>query len=126
MANLLSTLVFLGVIGLLAWVGWGLEPHWASKDGVKFMCRMAELPDHVNDRPRWRDVKVSVIEGELLVYSRSRRNSDLRGVWKVTGATNHDSKKRRLYELCSSHNTFATIRIPQSSRCVPVLDALVP
>lgn len=90
------------------------------------MCRMAELSDDINDRPRWRDVKVSVIENELVVFARSRRSSDLRGVWKIVGASNDESKKRRFYELRSAQDDVATIRIPQSSRCVPVLDALVP
>jgi hypothetical protein len=124
--NLLSTLLFLGVIGALAWVGWGLEPHWASKDGAKFMCRMAEATSDVQERPRWRDVKISVVEDELLVYARSRRTAHLRGVWKIIGASNDDAKKRRFYELRSTSDSAAIIRVPQSSRCIAVLDALVP
>jgi len=125
-ANLLSTMAFLAVVGFLAWVGWGMEPHWSSKDGHKFMCRMHLHPEDANDRPRWRDVKVSVVDEELLVYARTRRSGNLRGVWKVVGAVNDGEKNRRLYEVRTASDAGATIRVPQSSRCVPILDRLVP
>ncbi len=126
MSNVLSSLAFLAVIGLLAYVGWGLEPHWASKDGAKFMCRMQEYPDDPGQRLRWHDVKVKVDDGELLVSARARKSSALRGVWRVVGAVSVDEKNRRLYEVRSTNDVSATLRVPQSSRCVPLLDRLVP
>ena len=136
MGNLLSTLAFLAVLGALAWLGWGMEPHWASKDGTRFMCRMQLSPATLEDRPRWFDVKVGVSEGELFVFSRNHRARDLRGTWRVTGATNDDAKKRRIYELqmtdranardMRAADTTAALRVPKSSRCVPVLDAMIP
>jgi hypothetical protein len=119
-------MAFLAVVGFLAWVGWGMEPHWSSKDGHKFTCIMHLHPEDANDRPRWRDVKVSVDGNELVVYSRTRRSGNLRGVWKVVGAVNDGEKNRRLYEVRTASDAGATIRVPQSSRCVPVLDRLVP
>ena len=119
-------MAFLAVVGFLAWVGWGMEPHWSSKDGHKFMCRMHLHPEDANDRPRWRDVKVSVVDEELLVYARTRRSGNLRGVWKVVGAVNDGEKNRRLYEVRTASDAGATIRVPQSSRCVPILDRLAP
>ena len=126
MTNLLSTLAFLAIVGFLAWVGWGMEPHWSSRDGSKFMCRMYLHPDDADARPRWRDVKVGVDGEELLVFARARRGGDLRGVWRVVGATNDGEKNRRLYEVRSSNDVGATIRVPMSSRCIPILDRLVP
>lgn len=126
MTNLLSSVSFLAVIGLLAWLGWGMEPHWASKDGLRFMCRMQLHPQDPRDHARWNDVKVGVQDGELFVLTRSRRAKDLRGVWRVIGATDDLARKRRIYELRSSNLDGATLRVPAKSRCVPVLDALVP
>jgi hypothetical protein len=123
--NLLSSVAFLAVIGLLAWLGWGLEPHWASKDGMRFMCRMQVHPPDPRDHARWHDVKVGVQEGELFVYSRSRRAKDARGVWRVIGATDDRERKRRIYELRGTNDEGASLRVPAKSRCVPVLDALV-
>jgi hypothetical protein len=125
-ANLLSSVLFLAVIGLLAWLGWGLEPHWASKDGTRFMCRMQLHPQDPRDHARWHDVKVGVQEGELLVHARSRRARDARGVWRVIGAVGDDDGKRRIYELRSSNGEGASLRVPARSRCVPVLNSLVP
>ena len=101
MSNLVSTIVFLAVVGGLAWVGWGLEPHWSSKDGRKFMCRMLEHSAGTDDsaRGRWHDVKVGVNEDELFVYARSRRSASLRGNWKVIGVTD-DPKKHRRFTRC--------------------------
>ena len=126
MTNLLSSVLFLAVIGLLAWLGWGLEPHWSSKDGTRFMCRMQLHPQDPRDHARWQDVKVGVQEGELLVHARSRRARDARGVWRVIGVVGDKDGKKRVYELRSSNGEGASLRVPARSRCVLVLDALVP
>ena len=126
MTNLLSSVLFLAAIGLLAWLGWGLEPHWASRDGKRFMCRMQLHPQDPRDHARWHDVKVGVQEGELFVHARSRRARDARGVWRVIGAVDDYERKRRTYEVRNSHDEGASLRVPAKSRCVPVLDALVP
>lgn len=126
MTNLLTSVAFLAVVGGLAWLGWGLEPHWSSRDGMRFMCRMQLHPHDSRDRARWTDVKVSVQEGELLVYARSRRSRSHRGVWRVVGASNDPERRRRIYELRSTNDDSASLRVPSNSRCVPVLDALVP
>lgn len=126
MSNLLTSVAFLAVIGFLAWLGWGLEPHWSSKDGTRFMCRMQLHPKDPREQARWTDVKVSVQEAELLVYARSRRSRNHRGVWRVVGTTHDPEHKRRIYELRSSNDDGASLRVPASSRSVPMLDALVP
>ena len=90
------------------------------------MCRMQKHPENVDDRSRWWDVKVGIDGNDVLVFARSRRSGTLRGVWRVVGAANDDDKKRRLYELRSTNDEGATLRVPQSSRCVAVLDRLVP
>lgn len=126
MTNLLSTVGFFAVVGLLAWLGWGLEPHWSSKDGRKFMCRMQRAPLDDADRPRWHDVKVAVDAESLFVFSRSRRASELRGDWRIIGVSDDAAKKRRIYELRSTNGDPASLRVPVNSRCVPILDQLVP
>lgn len=126
MTNLLSTVGFFAVLGALAWLGWGLEPHWAAKDGRRFMCRMQLVPLDVHERTRWHDVKVSVDNRELYIFARSRRASDLRGTWRVVGAVDDSVKKRRIFELRNANDDAASLRVPVKSRCVPVLDELVP
>jgi hypothetical protein len=125
-SNLLTSVAFLAVVGFMAWLGWGLEPHWSSRDGMRFMCRMQLHPYDANERTRWTDVKVGVQEGELLVFARSRRSRSHRGVWRVVGANDDPERRRRIYELRSTNEDGASLRVPSNSRCVPVLDALVP
>ena len=50
----------------------------------------------------------------------------LRARSSVAPMTRHTPRKRRIYELRSSNLDGATLRVPAKSRCVPVLDALVP
>ena len=90
------------------------------------MCRMQLHPQDLSERVRWTDVKVSVQERELLVYARSRRSRNHRGVWRVVGANDDSERRRRIYELRSTNEDGASLRVPSNSRCVPVLDALVP
>jgi hypothetical protein len=125
-ANLLSTIALLAVLGGLAWLGWGVEPHWASKDGTRFMCRMQVDGTRETPTSRWTDVKVNVLDGELQVYSRSRRATSPTGTWRVIGATYDTTGKRRIYVLRSPGDVTASLRVPATSRCVAELDRLVP
>ena len=126
MSNLIVTVAFLAFVGLLAWVGWGLEPHWASKDGLRFMCRMRHASIDPHERTRWHDVKVAVDDDVLYVTARSRRARSLRGVWTVNGASTDARGKRRMYELRDGNSQTAVLRVPCTSRSVPVLDRLTP
>ena len=83
-------------------------------------------PQDPHENARWHDVKVSIQEGALLVYARSRRSRELRGVWQLLGATNEAKRDRRIYELRNSNGDTSSLRVPTKSRCVPVLDSLVP
>lgn len=125
MTDLLSTLAFLAVVGSLAWVGWGLEPHWASKDGRRFMCRMQMTAVELHERSRWHDVKVTVDDDVVFVVARSRRARALRGSWTVIGASEDARGKRRIYELRGGQADTAVLRVPRHSRSVPVLDRLI-
>ena len=125
MSDVLSTAAFLAGVGLLAWVGWGLEPHWASKDGRTFMCRMQHISTDTNEQTRWHDVKVVVDDDVIHVAARSRRARSLRGVWTIVGASTDARGKRRIYELRDGNSQTAVLRLPCTSRSVPVLDRMI-
>lgn len=80
----------------------------------------------VHERTRWHDVKVSVDDRELYIFARSRRASELRGTWRVVGAVDDSVKNRRIFELRNANDDAASLRVPRSSRCVAVLNDLVP
>jgi len=44
----------------------------------------------------------------------------------VVGANNDPERRRRIYEVRSTNDDGASLRVPSNSQCVPVLDALVP
>lgn len=50
MANLLSLIGFVAVVGVLTWLSHRYEPHWCSKDGTRFTARVRVL--QTDDRLR--------------------------------------------------------------------------
>ena len=56
----LWTILAIGVMGLLAWVGFRIEPHWSSKDGRRFLCSGQLLSTRGEPLGRWRETNVSI------------------------------------------------------------------
>jgi hypothetical protein len=56
----LLLIAFLGGCVLLLWLSRRIEPHWVSKDGQQFTCRVAELfPDRGEVGP-WSEARVAI------------------------------------------------------------------
>ena len=124
-----------GLIGIIAACG-GLyylssriEPHWVSKDQSRFLTVAQELDERGLPIGRRRDVRVHIDEDSdaLLVSRRSllRPNS---GVWTVKSRS-VAGRGRNVYVLRPDSPTadaaFLALRVPQRSKVVPRLDALL-
>lgn len=73
---------------------------------------------------RWLEVRVTVIDGNLIVTSRGLQAIKLRGTYAVTGKSPTPPKNKQIYVLQGEKQIL--LRIPNSSRSIPVLDALLP
>ena len=123
MSALVLVLLIVGGAGL-AWAAFMLEPHWSSKDGHRMMTQ-AQLMEPSRALPgRWREVRVTVIDGNLIVTSRGLQAIKLRGTYVMTGKSPTPPKNKQIYVLQSEQTLL--VRIPNSSRSIPVLDALLP
>lgn len=122
--NFLSTVGFLAVLGLLARLAFGTDPHWCSRDGHRFSCRARIISETDGAMSRWVDARASVTpDGQLYLRPRGLSRHKIHGEWPVVGTTEGTDPKRKIYVL--RRNTMITIRVPAKSRCVPVLDSIV-
>jgi hypothetical protein len=124
-----------GLIGIIAACG-GLyflssriEPHWVAKDQSRFLTVAQELDQHGMPIGRRRDVRVHIDDSSdaLLV----RRRSLLRpssAVWTIKSKS-VAKRGRNVYVLRpaspSADVAFLALRVPQSSKVAPRLDALL-
>ncbi len=73
---------------------------------------------------RWLEVRVTVIDNDLIVTSRGLQAIKLRGTYVVTGKRLSTPKYKEIYVLQGEKQVL--LRIPNNSRSIPVLDALLP
>lgn len=112
----------LAVCGLLAWVALRIEPHWVSKDGERFTCRVQRLGQ---DAPqgRWREMRGHVDGNSVVLATRGLIPNSMSGRYSVEVRSPNPPKRRALW-LLEAERQRVVLRIPESSRAVPRIDAL--
>jgi hypothetical protein len=123
-----GTIVVLGGMYLLAI---RMEPHWVSKDGSAFTCRVREIrPDTDELVGRWRDRHAIVERGQLRLGGRvtlrsfnDRNRHHLSPTVPVLGRAPGTKERLAMYVLAS--DPPMVLRVPAKSRAVPILDSLV-
>ena len=122
-SNAISVVAFFAVgFGLLRVIN-RYEPQWISRDGLRFTAKIC-LDSATN--AKWVEVRV-LVDGKLIIVSgRGRKARALRGKWKVLYSADIETDRRRHYVIVRSGETGsnALIRVPATSRCIAVLDAL--
>ena len=119
------------VLAGLYFLAFRMEPHWVSKDGMSFTCRVREVRDD-NDQQvgRWRDRHAFVERGSLRLGGRvtlrsfgERSRQHLGPPIDVLGRAPERSSRFAVYLLAS--DPTMVLRVPSKSRAVPILDSLV-
>jgi hypothetical protein len=103
-----------------------MEPHWVSKDGLRFTCRVADLSLQQGHGSTWNDARVAV-NGDALTIAikpkayqpRARRRVI---VLPVVGRTDSSGGSRVVYLLGGA--SPMALRVPKRSRAVATLDRL--
>lgn len=117
----------LGLLGLAYWGTTRLEPHWSSKDGRRFTARVQVLyPDGTTSG--WQEVRATVTGDDALMLTsrglaRRLMSSRIDGTWTLRARSPKPPRRRQIYLLDGSQQL--ALRLPASSRVVPVLDAIV-
>ena len=143
-----STLWFLAIIavcGLCLWFAFRIEPHWASKDGSRFVCFGQALTSHGVPIGRWREMRISRVGGDSLEVRPRRgsltmdktsmpspksmltRRNTKASYWKVIGRT-QEHRNKVIYMLNGSNDAdlpaMIALRLPSKSRAVKTLEEL--
>lgn len=121
--------LFLAVMGGLWYVAYRIEPHYASKDGTRFMCGAQEM-EPGSTPGRTRETRVSVSPDGVLYVSQKKMGRRETTTWTVTGTAPEPPKAVKVYVARRVDDgrpqaTQLFLRIPHDSRTVPVLDALL-
>ena len=121
------TVLFVGVLAGMWYLGYRIDPHWSSQDGRRFMCnsQIISLDEPVG---RLREVQVVVLDdGILAIAGRRGAKRRYRSNWVLIGKTDDDKKKTfvylaRLIKDGKPQVDQMALRVPMKSRCIPLLD----
>jgi hypothetical protein len=125
----LLLVVFLGVCVLLLWLSRRIEPHWVSRDGQQFTCRVAVLHPEQGEVGPWSEARVAVngdngltVAVKPKLFRRPGHRSPIR-LFRVAGRADSDRKGLVVYLLTGEEQM--ALRLPKRSRAVATLDELV-
>ncbi len=112
-------LIVLGVVFVIAAiVAFGVEPHWSSRDGRRFIARAARFER--DGKPSWVEVRGSVDHGSILITARRRRHSHLDGSYHLA-RTGESSRRTTVAFLRGEQNVL--LRLPRQSRALEAMTA---
>jgi hypothetical protein len=119
---------FLGGCVFLIWLSRRIEPHWVSKDGQQFTCRVAELATDRGEVGAWCEARVAANGDDALtvavkpkLFRRAGSRSPIR-IMRVQGRTDSDRPGLVVYLLTGDEEM--ALRVPRKSRAVGLLDRL--
>lgn len=127
--DLLWTLLFIAAMGGMWWGASRLEPHYASKDGQRFLCTAQEIIDgEPAGRPR--ETRVLVMVDGALHVSQKRMMRRTGSLWTIAAKSPEPPRNLEVYLLREiadgRHGTGQmAMRIPRKSRVVPILDRIM-
>jgi len=115
-------------IGML-WLAFRIEPHWAARDGTRFLTTSQLIDGHGRELGRRREIRIAVApDGRILASRRSlmRTNSE---TFALAGKSPDPPRGKEIYLLDSlppdAGGNRLVLRLPRRSRAVPVLDAVL-
>ena len=133
-ADLALMLLALVAGGVGLWWVVTVEPHWCSRDGLRFTARVHPVDlTRSTHGGRWREVRVRVAPDGIALRGRGIIGSRVAGEFSVIGCETPDRRDRVVYLVAARVDGLTpaessrrlALRIPGSSRARTVLDALV-
>jgi hypothetical protein len=123
----LELLAILAGCGVLMWLSRRIEPHWVSKDGQRFTCRVADLQPEQGEVGPWTEARVAsngdsvtvAVKPKLFRSPTSRRPVT---IMRVLGRADSDKSGLIVYMLGGT--SPMALRVPKKSRAVQTLDRL--
>jgi hypothetical protein len=127
MNDVLWTILFVAIVAGMWFVAYRMDPHWVSKDGERFIANAQLMDHHGNTLGGWREYRFEVLsDGHVASRRRSRYVPRDSRVWRVRARSDGTSPKKTVFVLGEDDaaGEMLAVRVPTSSRAVPVLDGL--
>jgi hypothetical protein len=123
MWNVVTTIAFVAALAALAWFAHRIEPHWASKDGMRFTCRVQKVDAHHQPDGRWREARAEIHHETVRIVPKAL-GSRL-GAFEMRRVARRlpDEVHRRVVFVLEGEPMLA-IRVPRGSRAVAALEAI--
>jgi hypothetical protein len=113
------------VCGALVYLGYAIEPHYASKDGHRFLC-IGQMVSGDHQGGRKREVRISVLPDGVLQMDVKRGLRRTTMQWSIEAKIADPPPRRAVYLLRRQGDDGTTermaIRLPATSRAVATLD----
>ncbi len=126
--NLLSSLAFLAVLGGLLIAVRRLDPHWASRDGLRFIATGEQVDAHgLPEGPRG-EYRFSIeLDGTVGALRRVMIGYRPKTRWRVEARSDDPPPRREIFVLRSLERpgVVMAVRLPATSRAVDTLSALL-
>lgn len=128
--DLLWIALFIAATGGLWWLSSKIEPHYASRDGTRFVANAQEI---IDGRPigRMRETRVAVRPDGLLLCSQKKALRRKGVDFMLIGTSATPPRKLKVYlahEVADGMTSSASelaIRVPERSRVIAVLDEIL-
>ena len=123
-----TVLIFVA-LGGVAWFAYGMEPHYASKDGHRFLCNTQEFMGG-RSTERKREARITVMPDDTLHIVQKKGLRRSMNTWNLVGVSPNPPKKLAIYVAQrhfdgQSAPTQLMLRLPPKSRVIPVLDDIL-
>jgi hypothetical protein len=125
--DVMWTVLFVGILVGLWFVAYRMDPHWVSKDGERFIANAQLMDHHGHTLGGWKEYRFEVLSDGMIASRRRSRwfPKDAR-VWRVRARSDGTSPKKTIFLLAEADQSgdMIAVRMPTSSRAVPVLERL--
>lgn len=120
---------FAAVMAGLWWFAYRMDPHYASKDGTRFLCNGQDL---IGGQPfgRKRETRVMVESDGVLVISQKKLVRRTKARWALVGKSPDPPNGKAVFVARQFDNgkwldDTMTLSMPAKSRVVGVLDGVL-
>ena len=122
--DVLWTVGAIVVLGGMIWLGFWIDPHWVAKDGKAFTCKIQPMRASGRTEGRWRDARAVVSGGEVKLVVKGIGKPVAPYIAHRVLRQSPSGQERRVVFVLSGDPMYL-MRIPKSSKAVPVLQSLV-
>jgi hypothetical protein len=130
MSSVLWVVLPLIAVSLMYWLSYRIEPHWVSKDGHRFLCTLQPITGRGEAEGRPKEARVLIEpDGMLRLTQRRVMRHSLDERWTIAGKSPTPPARKAVYVLNALDDDGTSgqlaLKLPESSRAVPVLDEII-